>query len=170
MDFFDRENKEILIVGDTNCDLLKVTSTEMDSNLVGNSMHMRNIYSLFGFKQVIKEPTSETLDSSSLIDHVATNLPANIVDSGVLKIPLSDHYVVFCIRKFRGSLQRQPKLIRSRRMKNFDHVSVLFDLSQIDWDGIVRSYDNIHDAVQQWSTILSLVIEMHAPLAGYESI
>ena len=85
VDVFDRENKEILIVGDTNCYLLKVTSTEMESNLTGNSMHMRNIYSLFGFKQVIKEPTRETLDSSSLIEHVATNLPANIVDSGVLK-------------------------------------------------------------------------------------
>ena len=105
IDFFNRENKEILIVGDTNCDLLKVTSAEMDSNLVGNSMHMRNIYSLFGFKQVIKEPTRETLDLSSLIEHVANNLPANIVDSGVLKISLSDHYLVFCIRKFRGSLQ-----------------------------------------------------------------
>ena len=49
-------------------------------------------------------------------------------------------------------------------MKNFDHESFLFDLSQIDWDGIVRNSDNVHDAVQQWSTTLSLVIEMHAPL------
>ena len=49
-------------------------------------------------------------------------------------------------------------------MKNFDHVRFLFDLSQIDWDGIVRSCDNVHDAVQQWSTTLSLIIEMHAPL------
>ena len=103
MDFFDRENKEILIKGDTNCDLLKVTSAEMDSNLVGNSLHMRNIYSLSGFKQVIKEPTRETLDSSLLIDRVATNLPENIVDLGILSISLSDHYLVFCIRKFRGS-------------------------------------------------------------------
>ena len=28
IDFFDRENKEIIILGDTNCDLLKVTSAE----------------------------------------------------------------------------------------------------------------------------------------------
>ena len=130
LDFFDRENKEILILGDTNCDLLKVNSP----------------------------------DTSTLIDHVATNTPANIVDSGVLKISLSDHYLVYCIRKFRGFIQRQPKLIRSRRMKNFDYESFLFDLGQIDGDGIVRNSDNVHDAVQQWSTTLSLVIEMHAPL------
>ena len=48
-------------------------------------------------------------------------------------------------------------------MKNFDNESFLFDLSQIDWDGIVRNSDNVHDSVQQWSTTLSLVIEMHAP-------
>ena len=57
MDFFDRENNEILLVGDTNCDPLRVTSAEVDSNLAGNSLHMRNIYNLFGFRQVIKEPT-----------------------------------------------------------------------------------------------------------------
>ena len=105
MDFFDRENKEILILDDTNCDLLKVTSAEIDSSLSGNSLHMRNIYNLFGFRQVIKEPTRETLGSSSLINHVATNTPSNIVDSGILKISLSDHYLVFCIRKFRGFIQ-----------------------------------------------------------------
>ena len=121
LNFFDRENKEILILGDTNCDFLKETSQEMDFNLAGNSLHMSNIYDLFGFRQMINEPTRETLDTSTLIDHVATNTPANIVDSGVLKISLSDHYLVFCIRKFRGFIQRQPKLIRSRRMKNFDH-------------------------------------------------
>ena len=164
LDFFDRENKEIPILGDTNCDLLKVSSPEMDSNLAGNSLHMSNIYDLFGFRQMINEPTRETLDTSTLIDHVATNTPANIVDSGVLKISLSDHYLVFCIRKFRGFIQRQPKLIRSRRMKNFVYESFLFDLGQIDWDGIVRNSGNVHDAVQQWSTTLSLVIEMHAPL------
>ena len=49
-------------------------------------------------------------------------------------------------------------------MKTFDYVSFLFDLSHIDWDGIVCSSDNVHDAVQQWSTTLSIVIDMHAPL------
>ena len=97
-------------------------------------------------------------------EHFSTLLERDIVDSGVLKISLSDHCLVYCIRKFRGFIQRQPKLIRSRRMKNFDYESFLFDLGQIDWDGIVRNSDNVHDAVQQWSTTLSLVIEMHAPL------
>ena len=116
------------------------------------------------FSTFLDSATRETLDTSTLIDHVATNTPANIVDSGVLEISLSDHYLVFCIRKLRGFIQRQPKPIRSRRMKNFDHESFLFDLSQIHWDGIVRNSDNVHDSVQQWSTTLSLVIEMHAPL------
>ena len=49
-------------------------------------------------------------------------------------------------------------------MKNFDHESFLFDLSQIDWDGIVPSCDSVRDAVQQWSTTLPPVIETHAPL------
>ena len=46
----------------------------------------------------------ETLHTSTLIDHVAVSDPRNIVDSGILKITMSDHYMVFCIRKFRGVL------------------------------------------------------------------
>ena len=65
---------------------------------------MIDLYDVYGLKQLIKEPTRETLHTSTLIDHVVVNDPRNIVDSGILKITMSDHYMVFCIRKFRGVL------------------------------------------------------------------
>ena len=49
---------------------------------------------------MIGEPTRVTLTTSTLIDHVATNKPENVVASGIFNITLSDHYLVFVTRKF----------------------------------------------------------------------
>ena len=71
-----------------------------------------------------------TLNTASLIDHIAVSIPENIPESGVLRVALSDHYVVYCIRKFMGSIKRQRKIITSRKMKNFNSDKFLSDLRQ----------------------------------------
>ena len=84
------------------------TAGTADAN-AGSGMckHMIDLYEEYGLKQLIKEPTRETLRTSTLIDHVAVSEPRNIVDSGVLKIAMSDHYMVYCVRKFRGAWRKQ---------------------------------------------------------------
>jgi hypothetical protein len=39
------------------------------------------------------------MTASSLIDHIVTNTPEKISDSGVIHTGLSDHSLVFAIRK-----------------------------------------------------------------------
>ena len=68
----------------------------MDSN----AKYLTNIYELFTFKQLITEPTSVIANSPSIIDHIATTSPRNRVTAGVIPISLSDHFMVFCVRKF----------------------------------------------------------------------
>ena len=113
LSFLDGEGKEIIILGDTNCDFCHRDTTP--SNIV----QLRELYELFDMKQIIKEPTRVTLDSSTLIDHIATTNCNNITESGVLKICLSDHYLVYCVRKLRGGVKHQHKYITSRQLKNF---------------------------------------------------
>ena len=62
---------------------------------------MSEVYDLFSFKQLIQEPTRVSLTTSTLIDHIATTSPDNIVDSGVLQVSMSDH-LVYCLRKLHG--------------------------------------------------------------------
>ena len=62
----------------------------MDYNL----KHMLDLCELFSFKQLIEEPTRVTLNTSSIIDHIATTRARNIVKSGVYEVSLSDHYMV----------------------------------------------------------------------------
>ena len=97
---------EIILLGDTNCDFAS-KPTEQLSDI--NAKHPLGIYDLFSFTQLIEEPTRVTLETATLIDHIATTCPNNVLESGVLKISMSDHFMVYCIRKLNGSFERTIK-------------------------------------------------------------
>ena len=122
------------------------------------------IYELFSFKQLIEEPTRVTLVTATVIDHVATTCPRNIIKSGVLGVSLSDHYMVYCIRKFNGAVEKGHKNIKTNKMKNFNEETFLADFSGICWEQILTETDDINLLVSFWSEMLSLIIEKHAPL------
>ena len=48
----------------------------------------------------MKKPTRETIDTSSIIDHIAINIASNVIESGVLKLGLGDYYLVYAIPSF----------------------------------------------------------------------
>ena len=82
------------ILGDLNRDMLK---TDKDSNFP--SKKIKTLYELYQLSQLIDEATRVTMTTSSLIDHIVTNTPEKISDSGVIHIGLSGHSLVFAIRK-----------------------------------------------------------------------
>ena len=164
LQFFERENKEIILLGDTNCDLLAVEK-EVSLNVEHNdTKRIEELYQLYGLTQLISEPTRETCRTSTLIDHIAVSAASNIVESGVLKVSLSDHYMIFCVRKYRGALKGQHKKVTTRQMKDFDQNSFLSDISSVDWDSILDCSKDINTAVENWSNVLSMIIEKHAPM------
>ena len=57
--------------------------------------------------QLIKEATRVTMTTSSLIDHIVTNTPEKISDSGVIHTGISDHSSVFAIRKISVTKNRE---------------------------------------------------------------
>ena len=161
----DRDNNEIILAGDTNSDIsLLDNSPDNNSKAYDTASHMAAIFDTLGLKQLIKEPTRVTLNSATLIDHIAVSNPENIPESGIIKVAHSDHNATYCIRKFMGSFKRQRKTITSGKMKHFSSDRLLYDLRQIDWDQIVSTSHDVNSAVEKWSYLLSLVIEKHAPL------
>ena len=92
--FLASEDKEIILLGDTNCDL---TNKPGDLNVDSNTRHLCSLYDLYIFHQHIMNPTRVTLTTSSIIDHIATTCARNMSDSGVHKVTMSDHYMVFCV-------------------------------------------------------------------------
>ena len=122
------------------------------------------MYELFSFKQLIEEPTRVTLVTATVIDHVATTCPRNIIKSGLLGVSLSDHYVVYCIRKFNGAVEKGHKNIKTRKMKNFNEEAFLADASGICWEQMLTETDDIKLLVNFWSEMFSLIIKQQAPL------
>ena len=122
------------------------------------------LYNAYGLEQLINQPTRETLSTSTLIDHVAVSDHRNIVESRVLNIALSDHYMIYCFRKYRGVLKGQHKKITTRQMKHFDETGFLAEISSIDWNLVLQSSADLDSAVENWTNLLSLIIEKHAPL------
>lgn len=72
--------------------------------------HHRKVHQIYGLTRIVcltltilLASNREIASSFTLIDHVATNDKSNIVISRVYTLGLSDHYLVYCIRKFRDS-------------------------------------------------------------------
>ena len=155
----------MILLGDTNCDLFaNHSSTEPNSanSLPAHSKRLIEIYDLVEFQQLIDKATRVTLTSKTLIDHIATTNKSNIVVSDVKEISLSDHFLVYCVRKFRGASKKQHKNISTRQMKNFSEEDFLKDLSNVDWKKIVTSTDDIGLIVKRTSNSRAFVLSGRA--------
>ena len=73
---------------------------------------------------MIDEATQVTMATSSLIDHIVTNTPEKISDSGVIHTGISDHSLVFAIRKI-SVIDKQENILEIRNMKNLMKKNLL---------------------------------------------
>ena len=81
-------------LGDLICDVLK---RGKDSNTP--TKKIKFLYELYQLSQLIDKQTRITMTTSSLIDYIVTNTPEKIFDSGAIHTGISDHSLVFAIRK-----------------------------------------------------------------------
>ena len=87
------------ILGDLNCDVMKA---DKDSNTP--TKKIKSLYELYQLwtnlpESLMDEPARVTMTTSSLIDHIVTNTSEKISDSGVIHTGISDHSLVFAVRK-----------------------------------------------------------------------
>jgi hypothetical protein len=89
-------------MGDLNCDISK---TPQDPN----TRKLLFSFSLYQFDQLINEPTRVTRTSATMIDLFFTNKPENILQSGVIHLGISDHSLIYAVRKFNSPKCREIK-------------------------------------------------------------
>ena len=77
---------------------------------------------------------------------------------------LSDHYLVYCIRKFNGEVTKDHKIIKPRKMNNFEEGQSLTDVARICWVSVVTQTDDVDILVNYWSALFSMIIDKHAPI------
>ena len=71
---------------------------------------------------------------SSLIDHMVTNNPEKNSCAGVIHTGISDHSLIFAIRKTHVFAKQGANNIEIRNMKNFNAQNFLRDLSNQCWE------------------------------------
>jgi len=105
-----RHHMEVDIIGDSNCNVGAATPDCSTQKLL-------DLCDSYQYRQIIDQPTRIAQLTSSSIDLFVTNHPWNFSDSGVNDIGISDHRLVYAIRKF-CIPKSNLKTVTSRCFKN----------------------------------------------------
>ena len=155
----DSENKEIILLGDYNCDWSRLDSNSANAQ----TNKLAGIAQTFQFQQLISDPTRITANSKTLIDLAFTNKPELINGSGVIHLGISDHSLIYIQRKI-SVPRKEPKVIKSRNFKHYNSNNFKSDLSTYLYDQIFC--DTMLDPNimwENWKTIFLSVADFHAP-------
>ena len=124
---------------------------------------IKSLYELYQLSQLIKEATRVTMTTSSLFDHIVTNTPEKISDSGVIHTGISDHSIVFAIRKISVTKNRE-NIVETRNIKNFDDQKFIQDLMQQHWENVYFFAEDPNKKWEIWKKLFLEVLDKHAPL------
>ena len=153
----EKEQKETLLNGDVNCN---------DLDLIGKNKLLEtlcNICREYQLQQLIRNSTRSTFTSQTLIDHFATNKPKLIINFGVLiTTGFSENDKIFGIRNVSPRVNREPKIITSRQLKNYDPVKFCRDLEKVNWDVILKQ-DSVHAMSSEFENCFVTILDKHAP-------
>ena len=156
-----------------------VTSKTQD----GNTRKLKLIYSKFQFEQKIKEHTKvathkdsqgEPKVTKTLIDHYSTNRPNNISACGVIKVGITDHYVIYGIRKINARVNniRDPNVSHRmqyntefRNLKNYDSAAFLQELQRVDFQSVISACSGDPNLMaKNFIDLFLSILYIHAPL------
>ena len=149
------DEKECIVIGDFNFDLLKTDN---------NSKPWLELMESMNFEQLVNDPTRVTSNSATLIDHAFSNTPINISNVTVPCYAISDHYPICITRKISSNHIKGPvhKTIAYRSMKHFNENAFLEDLSDQPWF-LIDIYDDPDDSTQLFLDLFQKVLNKHAP-------
>ena len=105
---------KIILIGDLNVDL-SVGS--------GNGLELTDVLSGKALEPLICEPTRVTLNSSTIIDHIWTNMDT-FFNSGVFECDISDHFLIFTCFKVPPYSEKILKYFRDHSAGAFSGLRV----------------------------------------------
>lgn len=111
---------------------------------------------------LIEQPTRVSATSATLIDVILTNAKENISACGVIHLGISDHSLVYAVRKFTIP-KSKPAVKEVRDYKHFVAEDFAADLSRMPWH-ITQQYDDPNDSWEAWKCLFNETLDRHAPL------
>ena len=144
---------EYIVMGDFNIDLHTCTNTKW-----------LNMLQLFDLYQLITESTRITPTTSTLIDHVYTSAQANISESFVSDLSISDHLPVCVTRRVSSKISKKEHISASyRSFKHFDEDLFLQELTT-DLETFHPHHLNVDDDFVLWFSLVLKHLNIHAAI------
>ena len=89
-------------------------------------------------------------------------MPHHIVRTGVSHLGISDHSLIYAVRRL--SIPRQnPRILEKRCFKDFEDDLFVADLGNQPWNSI-SLIDDPNDMLHIWSRLFLEVLDKHAPI------
>ena len=146
-------NKDIILTGDANCDLLF-------KNPRGDAL--RSFRASVNAHQLIDRPTRVTMTSRSLLDVVMVSNKDIVKTSSVLDLTISDHYLVYVVLDLKVP-KPPPTYIITRSFKNYTADQFSSDIAQVPWE-TVELMDSVYDRVNAFNDLFLTRLDNHAPI------
>ena len=145
------ENKEVILFGDFNIDLLKCDSNKNVSDFL-DIIYSTNLLAN------ITSPTRLTSRSQTLID----NIFSSVINDDIS--PISDHYARFLIIP-NYTTQNSKKDIYKQNFKHFSSKKFITDLEKVNSDNILNvSEGNVNKSFKNFSNKITDILDKHVPI------
>ena len=135
------ENKEVVLIGDLNCNWLISNKLTNDLKLTTGDNNL---------EQLIVDPTRITNSSKTLIDLLFATNPSRFSGAGSVGFTGSDHLMIYGKRKEKITVK--PKTIVVRSFKNCDRYALLEDLGNAPW-GVMETFSTIDEMWDYWKLL-----------------
>ncbi len=171
LDKADLENKETIVMGDVNIDML---SYQRNADICNNECEqikktskvkrLLQILKSNNLTQVINHPTRITPNSRTLIDHCYVSHKDNIAKVSIPICSLSDHFPICITRKaYRTIKGGSHKHISYRSMKFFDENLFMSDMFNAPWRN-VEQITSVNEALANWMLLFNDIVKRHMPV------
>jgi hypothetical protein len=118
------KGKYVLFLGDININLMKYNVDNKTSDYLDMLLNTR-------FIPLITKPTRITHHTSTLIDHIYTNVPQQIYKSGICLADITDHLPIFCSVTSKLPTFKEEKYFRD--FTKFNEVLFIEEIEAVDF-------------------------------------
>ena len=148
--------QEVILIGDFNLDML----VDEKAGRKGSAA-LHDFCDKFSLYNQISQPTRVTEKTTTLIDLILASHPERFATSGNLHLGVSDHDLIYAIRK--NTLSRpKAREIKYRSMRHFNDEAFLSELDNVPWES-AYIFDDVDDLWDHWAKLYNEVLDKHAP-------
>ena len=159
----DKTSKKIFFAGDLNINVLDYESNKKVKHFL-SSMFQYNMI------PTINRPTRVTRNTATAIDHIITNTVISGIQhrSGIIKTDISNHFpIVFALNTCEKSKPGDKAQFIYKRFYGEEQTDLVkHELSQIEWNNIIKTMDNPNTASKNFFDIFFKTYGTYFPNVG----